>query len=76
MSNEIECPECGGTGTIMPARECFDCDACDGVGWREMTSDEEAEYAERQAEDAAGEPPITLDEQHRAAFAQKQELRR
>lgn len=77
VTHEIECSECGGTGTVMPARELFDCEACDGVGWREMTPDEEADYAEQQEQERIhGEPPISLDEQHRAAWQQKQGLRR
>jgi len=78
MSNEIECPDCNGHGTrLVPGAldDADTCPDCGGHGWRPMTGDELADAAERQAEDAASEPPITMDEQHRAAFAQKQELR-
>ena len=55
----------------------IDCEDCGGTSYRLMTDDELADAAERQAEDAAnGEPPVSLDEQHRAAWAQKQDLRR
>ena len=81
VTHEIECSKCGGTGTVMPARELFDCEACDGVGWREMTPDEEADAAERayerQMEDYYGRSsPVTLDEQHHTAWQQKQESRK
>lgn len=63
---EIECLTCEGDG-------CLD---CNDTGYRTMTEDELDAAAERQAEDAASEPPVTMDEMHRAAFAQKQEFRR
>lgn len=54
-----------------------ECEDCQGEGWREMTAEEEAEAAERQweerQENAWAYP--TLDEQHRAAWDQKQDLR-
>ena len=78
MTDEIECPDCTGYGFIPPAArmgEVTDCAACEGSGWRAPTPDEEAAMAERQAEDAASEPPVTMDEMHRAAWAQKQSLR-
>lgn len=89
---EIECPTCNGEGETeavfqnscdsivaeSPSDPVMDeCEDCAGKGWRPMTDDELADAAERQAEDAAsGEPPVSLDEQHRAAWALKQELRR
>jgi len=88
---EIECPACNGEGEIEApfqnqctsiVAECppdpvmVDCEDCDGKGWRPMTDDELDAAAERQAEDATSEPPLSLDEQHRAAWAQKMELRR
>jgi len=75
---EIECPECDGEGFIRTNQWPFGptCAACNGEGWRPMTDDELDAAAERQAEDAASEPPVTLAEQHRAAWEQKQELRR
>lgn len=77
--SEIECPDCSGNGFIPPQvrmGESMDCTACEGTGWREMTPDEEADAAERYAEDAASEPPVTMDEMHRAAWHQKQTLKR
>jgi len=73
---EIECRECNGEGFVRTNGWPFGptCTACEGEGWRPMNDDELADAAERQAEDAAGEPPITMDEQHRAAWQQKQEL--
>lgn len=80
---EIECPTCDGNGwteqrmsRIGAGLYEVTCAACNGHGWREMTDDELDAAAERQAEDAASEPPVTMDEMHRAAWAQKQELRR
>lgn len=89
--HEIECPQCGGEGewehphlSTPPGitAECppdpvmVECEDCNGTGWRAMTSDELDAAAERQADDAMSEPPITMAEQHRAAWEQKQELRR
>ncbi|EQA97312.1 hypothetical protein L286_23595 [Sphingobium sp. HDIP04] len=78
MKHEIECPTCDGEGYIRADGLPFgpDCEACEGTGWREMNADELAAAAERQAEDAASEPPVTMNEMHRAAWDQKQELRR
>ena len=80
---EIECPTCDGEGFTMVRNRSLGpglyeqtCEPCNGHGWRAMTDDELADAAERQAEDAASEPPVTMDEMHRAAFARKQELRR
>ena len=74
---EIECSDCDGHGERWDAqRVSHQCTACNGEGWRGMTGDELDAAAERQAEDAASEPPATLAEQHRAAWQQKQELRR
>ena len=75
---EIECPDCQGHGTrLMPGTldDSGTCPNCNGTGWRPMTDDELGAAAERQAEDAASEPPVTMDEMHRAAWAQKQGLR-
>ena len=87
---EIECPACNGEGEVEhpylpnhpgPQDECppdpvmVDCEGCDGKGWRPMTDDELDAAAERQAEDTMSEPPVTLAEQHRAAWQQKQDLR-
>ena len=52
------------------------CSDCDGTGWRPMTEDEEADAAEAAEQDRIhGEPPVTLAEQHRAAWDQKRSLR-
>lgn len=76
---EIECTKCDNLGFMWPFGPT--CSACNGKGWRPMTPDEEADAAEaayeRQMEDYYGcSSPVTLDEQHRAAWKQKQELRR
>ena len=85
---EIECPECEGEGWVgkrLPRLgggvHEVNCEHCNGKGWRSMTPDEESDAAEtayeRQMEDYyGGSSPVTLDEQHRAAWKQKQELRR
>lgn len=75
---EIECPDCCGHGwRLMPGTldDSGICPGCNGEGWREMTDDELDAAAEGQAEDAMSEPPMSLDEQHTRAWAQKQELR-
>lgn len=71
MADEIECPSCGGEGFDIAV-----CAACNGEGWRPMTGDELDAASERQAEDAMSEPPVTMAEQYRAAWGQKQDLRR
>lgn len=77
MTPEIECPECDGEGFIRTNGWPFgpNCTACNGEGWRPMTDEELEAAAERQQEDNASEPPITMAEQHRAAWQQKQDLR-
>ena len=83
MIDEIECPDCDGMGRIYNnnndplGRQYFDCEECGGTGWREPTQDE----ADNMAEDAywrqfEGEPPLSAQERHEAAWKQKQELRR
>lgn len=57
---EIECPTCEGDG-------CLD---CNDTGYRTMTEDELDAAAERQAEDAASEPPVTMGEATGAAMAE------
>lgn len=75
---EIECPDCEGWGFLkagsLPCGPI--CNCCKGKGWRPMTDDELDAAAEKQAEADLSEPPVTLAEQHRAAWDQKQELRR
>jgi RecJ-like exonuclease len=64
VANGLDCPLCEGSG------EC-DCGLCDSC-----ISAAEAAY-ERQCEDFyGGSGPLTMDEQHRTAWLQKQELRR
>lgn len=70
---EIECPKCDNLGFMWPFGPI--CSECEGNGWRPMTDDELEAAAERQAEDAMSEPPVTLTEKHRAAWDQKQALR-
>lgn len=81
---DVECPRCNGNGWL-PRRWGFNsrvqlteenCPDCCGHGWRPMTQDEIDDAAEQQADDSMSEPPMSMDEQHRAAWAQKQELRR
>lgn len=76
VTPEIECPKCDNLGFMWPFGPI--CSECAGEGWRPMTPEEEAEAAERQAEERAenGWAYPTLDEQHRAAWEEKQELRR
>lgn len=75
---EIECAECWGNGVEVTPSGLTDttCPACDGEGWRPMNDDELDRAAEEQAERHMSEPPMSLDEQHRRAWEQKQELRR
>lgn len=90
MTQEIECTRCNGEGEwehphlsnhpsitaeCPPDPVMVECEDCGGTGWRQMTDDELVAAAERQAEDAASEPPVTMAEQHRAAWDQKQALR-
>lgn len=81
--DEIECTDCAGHGwraernlALGPGLHELTCPVCNGRGWRMMTDDEQEAAWQRQQEDAMSEPPITMDEQHRAAWAQKQALRR
>lgn len=84
---EIECTACGGYGWIKRYNQRLGhgvyeetCETCNGHGWRQMTPDEEADAAEEQHRammedfhDGAG--PLSLDEQHRATWKQKQALK-
>ena len=65
-----------GMDDLSPDDFTVECPDCCGHGWRPMNDDELADAAEQQAEDAMSEPPMSLDEQHRRAWEQKQELRR
>lgn len=74
VTPEIECPKCDNLGFMWPFGPI--CSECHGTGWRAMTPDEEADAAERQEQERIhGEPPVTMAEQHRAAWQQKQDLR-
>lgn len=83
-AHEIECRECDGYGftikrnpnPLMRGLHEITCEACNGHGWRAMTDDEQADAAEEQFRELMAEPPVSLDEQHRAAWDQKQELRK
>lgn len=79
VTQEVECRQCDGEGFTRTNEWPFGptCTACNGEGWRAMTPDEEADAAERQEQERIhGEPPVTMDEMHRAAWDQKQDLRR
>lgn len=83
FSPDIECPTCDGNGWIEQRNLRLgsgvyqeDCPDCHGHGWRPMTQDEIDDAAEQQAERDMSESPMSMDEMHRAAWAQKQELRR
>lgn len=74
VTHEIECPKCDNLGFMWPFGPI--CSGCHGEGWRPMTDDELADAAERQEQDRIhGEPPVTMAEQHRAAWDQKRSLR-
>lgn len=82
---DIECPRCDGNGWL-PRRWAFnsrvqlseeDCPDCLGHGWRPMTADEIDDAAEGAFSDLCeGEPPISAQERHEAAWREKQEARR
>lgn len=80
---EIEYPECDGEGFTMKRLPRVggglyevNCEACNGMGWRAMTEDEEADAAEEQHRlMCEGEAPMSMQEAYEAAFRQKQELR-
>lgn len=81
---DIECKLCDGNGWIErrnprlgPGIYQEDCPDCLGEGWRPMTQDEIDDAAADAFSDMCeGEPPVTMQEQHQAAWRQKQELRR
>lgn len=80
---DVECTDCDGNGFTMkrqprlgPGIYEVECETCCGHGWRPMTHDEiEDAAADAFSDMSEGEPPITLTEQHAAAWAQKQALR-
>ena len=85
---DVECKECDGNGFVMKRQPRLgrglyevDCEACCGHGWRPMNDEEQSDAAEaayeRFCEDFyGGSSPVTLDEQHRAAWLQKREARK
>lgn len=80
MSNpEIECPDCQGHGwRLLPGRldDSDTCPDCQGQGWRPMTQEEiDNAAADAFSDMCEGEPPITMQERHEAAYRQKRELR-
>lgn len=83
--HEIECCDCAGNGQLMvenpnPLMRGWHnmvCEACNGAGWRQPTDDEIDAMSENAFSDMCeGEPPITMQERHEAAWKQKQGLRR
>jgi DnaJ-class molecular chaperone len=81
---DIECTDCDGNGFTMKrlprvggGLHEVNCETCGGHGWRPMTQDEiEDAAADAFSDMCEGEPPISADERHRAAWQQKQELNR
>ena len=66
-----------GMDDLSPDDFTVECADCCGHGWRPMTQDEMDDAAEAAWDRAQeGEPPVTMREQHEAAWKQKQELRR
>lgn len=81
---DIECKACDGNGFTMKSQPRLgrgiyevECEECCGHGWRSMTQDEIEDAASDAFSDMCeGEPPLSADERHQAAWKQKQELRR
>src|SRR3546814_2087341 len=72
---ETECRQCDGQGFIRTNEWPFGptCPACNGMGYRPMTEDEEADAAEEQHRlMCEGEPPLSMQEAYEIAFRQKQ----
>src|SRR3546814_9254435 len=71
---ETECRQCDGQGFIRTNEWPFGptCPACNGMGYRPMTEDEEADAAEEQHRlMCEGEPPLSMQEAYEIAFRQK-----
>src|SRR3546814_2018311 len=71
---ETECRQCDGQGFIRTNEWPFGptCPACNGMGYRPMTEDEEADAAEEQHRlMCEGEPPLSMQEASEIAFRQK-----
>lgn len=79
VTHEIECPECDGNGWVgkrLPRLgggvHEVTCEHCSGHGWRPMAQAEIDDAAADAFSDMCeGEPPVTLAEQHRAAWERK-----
>lgn len=57
---------------LSPDDFTVECAECCGTGWRPMTQDEIDNAAEAAFSDLCeGEPPLTMDERHAAAFREK-----
>lgn len=70
---QSHCPECD--ETFGPEQVGLPCP--NECGTRLLDAEEHLQHQwERQQEDWASEPPISLDEQHATAWRQKQDLRR
>src|SRR3546814_17484518 len=68
---ETECRQCDGQGFIRTNEWPFGptCPACNGMGYRPMTEDEEADAAEEQHSlMCEGEPPLSMQEAYEIAF--------
>lgn len=63
-----------GMDDLSPDDFTVECPDCCGNGWRPMTQDEIDDAAERQAEDAMSEPPVTMAEQYQRAAEEKRRL--
>src|SRR3546814_12406463 len=75
---ETECRQCDGQGFIRTNEWPFGptCPACNGMGYRPMTADEEADDAEEQHRlMCEGAPPLSRQDAYNIAFRDRQELR-
>jgi hypothetical protein len=72
----VNCFECRGDGEL-DGQDCIHCNGSGECDCRDCNDAHDEAAYERQCEDFhGGSGPLTLDEQHRAAWQQKQELRR
>lgn len=66
-----------GHDDLSPDDFTVECSECCGTGWRPMTQDEiDDAVADAFSDMCEGEPPVTMQERHEAAWKQKQELRK
>lgn len=75
---EVCCDRCDGEGAILPmaAFQSSDCPDCNGTGYRPATDDEWSDMsADAYSDMCEGEPPLSLDEQHRRNWQIKQGLK-